>query len=67
MQKGDSSTQELKPEEQKSVAKKTNFEAKKKISNPRLRTEKENLIAGPLDYFLLIYSLASFQEDLFFF
>lgn len=54
MQKRDSSARELKPEEQKSVAKKTNFEGKKKKSpNPRLRTEKENLIAGPLGYFLI--------------
>lgn len=54
----------------KSVAKKkTDFEAKKKSPNPRLRTE-ENLIAGPLGYFLFLYfllnySLASFQEVLF--
>jgi len=69
MQEGDRSTQEEKTEEQNSVAKKkTNFEAKRKSPNPRLRTEKENLIAGPLLgyflflYFLLNYSLASFQE-----
>lgn len=72
MLEGNSSTQEEKPEEQKSVAKKkTNFEAKKKSPNPRLRTE-ENLIAGPLShfislYFLLNYSLACFQEILFLF
>lgn len=59
--------------EQKAVAKnKINFEAKKKSPNPRLRTEKENLVAGPLSYFLFLYfhlnySLASFQEVLFLF
>lgn len=65
--------QEGKTEEQKSASKLVFFFVQRKKSpNPRIRTKKMNLIAGPLGYFLFLYfllnySLASFQKVLFLF
>lgn len=65
--------QEEKTEEQKSTSKLVFFFVQRKKSpNPRIRTQKMNLIAGPLGYFLFLYfllnySLASFQKVLFLF